>query len=256
MIDPVILRDWPTVNGNPKNAVLVRRRRNALRSLPRYRRELDMILKLVGAAPGRVLDIACGVGFRVVELAQAGHEAHGLDIDPNLCRLTAAGAERFELPARITCGDACRIPFADGSFDVVMSNSFFEHVYDIDTALNEQIRVLKPGGLLIIEDGNFLNPLLLLDLLVFYAIRTRGRHGGLKWLFTKGRVRQNLYGYLPLGRDEDVKTMWWWRRKLASRTDLVLLESVTTAKHQDSWLPLQLYPFRGLCLALARRAIS
>jgi SAM-dependent methyltransferase len=251
--DLLLTREWPAPAQNPKSRVLLRRRDRLMRKLGRYREDLEMVLRLIGPRPMRVLDVACGTGFRVLELAHHGHIAMGVDIDPNLCRLANSASAQFGVPATLVCGDACRVPLADASFDVVMSDCFFEHVYDVDLALTEQLRLLKPGGLLIIEDGNLLNPVLLFHLLVLYPLRTRGEYGGLKWLFTKRRVKSNLYGYLPLGRDEDVKTMWWWNRKLRGRGDLELVESVTTGKYQPRWLPRALYPLRGSCLVLARR---
>lgn len=73
-----------------------------------------------------------------------------------------------------------------------MSKSFFEHVTNINLAMNEQIRVLKRGGRLVIVQANFLNPFTLFDLLVKYPRRTKGEHGGIKWLFTKSKVRKNV----------------------------------------------------------------
>jgi ubiquinone/menaquinone biosynthesis C-methylase UbiE len=64
------------------------------------------------------------------------------------------------------------VPLADASCDVATSNGIFEHVYDVDVAITEQIRLLKPGGLLVIEDGNLANPVLLFHLLALYPLRT------------------------------------------------------------------------------------
>jgi ubiquinone/menaquinone biosynthesis C-methylase UbiE len=55
-------------------------------------------------------------------------------------------------------GDATNLPFPDATFDVVYSNEFVSHVRDIDETLKEQIKVLKRGGILLIMDGNPLNP--------------------------------------------------------------------------------------------------
>ena len=176
--DLLLTRSWPAPHDNPKSRVCCGGGIDSLASSHRYQQDLDMVLRLIGPAPQRVLDVACGTGFRVLELAHHGHTAIGVDIDPNLCRLANGAATQFGVPATLVCGDACRVPLADASFDVVMSNSFFEHVYDVDVALSEQLRLLKPGGLLIIEDGNLLNPVLLFHLLVLYPLRTRGEYGG------------------------------------------------------------------------------
>jgi hypothetical protein len=134
-----------------------------------------------------------------------------------------------------------------------LSRSFFEHVYDRDLAITEQLRIIRSGGLLLIVDGNFLNPRLLFDLLVMYPLRTRGRHGGLKWLLTKRRVHRNLYGYLPQGRDEDVKTPRWWRRALERRPDCELIEAGTSAPYMHPEWPRVFHPFLGSCQVIVRK---
>ena len=190
----------------------------------------------------------------MLELSNLNFQITGLEIDPNLCEITKKTAVQLGLNAQSICSDACAIPFEEGSFDVVRSSSFFEHVYDVDLALREQIRVLRKGGLLIIEDGNMLNPRTLIDLLIFYPIRTKGKHGGLKWLFGKTKVYSNLYGYLPLGRDEDVKTIWWWRRKLRQIKSLSTIEVTTSARYLHRSFPRMLHAFIGGCFIVAEKA--
>jgi SAM-dependent methyltransferase len=55
-------------------------------------------------------------------------------------------------------GSACDIPLTDGSFDAVVSYIALEHVGDLDRALAEMRRILKPGGLLIVFDRNPISP--------------------------------------------------------------------------------------------------
>jgi SAM-dependent methyltransferase len=202
----------------------------------------------------RVLEVACGMGFHLLELSARGWtRLVGLEIDPALSSLTADAAGRFDLPLTALVGDACRIPLADNSCDAVLSHSFFEHVYDVDLALSEQVRVLKPGGVLLIFDGNLLNPRVLTDLLVFYPLRTRGRHGGLRWLFTKSQVRRNLYGYLPLGRDEDAKTPGWWGRRIAREPRLSLVDAGTGGTYRHPTWPRLAQQLVGSCVIVARK---
>ena len=250
----LVSRDWPVDLANPKAAVLQRRLTKAREHLEIWRREVWMVEKLLrrhAGAGAKVLDVACGTGFGVLELSARGFGTVGVDMDPRLCSLVSDAARHFNVRAHAIAADACRLPFADGSFDAVMSRSFFEHVYDRDLAITEQLRVIRPGGLLLILDGNLMNPRVLLDLLVMYPLRTRGRHGGLVWLLTKRRVRRNLYGYLPLGRDEDVKTPRWWRRTIESRDDCELVEATTSARYMHPEWPEVLHPFLGSCQVIA-----
>jgi SAM-dependent methyltransferase len=250
----LVSRDWPIDHENPKAPILQRRLAKAREHLDTWRREISMVETLLHRHCGsgaRVLDVACGTGFGVLELCARGFRSAGVDFDPRLCAMVSDAARHFDLRADAVAGDACRLPFADGSFDAVMSRSFFEHVYDRNLAITEQLRVIRPGGLLLILDGNLLNPRVLLDLLVMYPLRTRGRHGGIRWLLTKRRVHRNLYGYLPQGRDEDVKTPRWWRRTIASRSDCELLEASTSARYMHAQWPRLLHPFLGSCQVIA-----
>jgi SAM-dependent methyltransferase len=250
----LVSRDWPVDHENPKAPILQRRLTKAREHLDTWRREISMVETLVRrhCGPGaRVLDVACGTGFGMLELSARGFRSAGVDFDARLCAMVSDAARHFDLRADAVAGDACRLPFADGSFDAVMSRSFFEHVYDRNLAITEQLRVIRPGGLLLILDGNLLNPRVLLDLLVMYPLRTRGRHGGIRWLLTKRRVHRNLYGYLPQGRDEDVKTPRWWRRTIESRSDCELLEASTSARYMHAQWPRLLHPFLGSCQVIA-----
>jgi SAM-dependent methyltransferase len=233
------------------------RRHKILDQLDAYRRELAVLEELLQrhARPdARVLEVACGMGFLLLELSARGWKRlMGLEIDPALSRLTTDAGRRFDLPITTLVGDACRIPVADRSCDVVLSHSFFEHVYDVDLALAEQTRVLRPDGMLFIFDGNLTNPRVLLDLLVFYPLRTRGRHGGLRWLFGKHKVHRNLYGYLPLGRDEDAKTPGWWGRRIAREPGLELVHAGSGGTYQHPGWPRLAQHLVGSCVVVARR---
>lgn len=250
----IVAREWSVNRDNPKAAVLDRRLAKTRARIDSWRREVAMLETLIRRHCGdgaRVLDVACGTGFNLLELSARGFRAVGLDADPALGSIVSDAARQFGLTAGAAAGDACRLPFGDDAFDAVMSRSFFEHVYDRDLAISEQLRVVRPGGLLLIVDGNLLNPRLLFDLLVMYPLRTRGRHGGLTWLLTKRRVRRNLYGYLPQGRDEDVKTPGWWRRLFLKRTDCDLVEVGTSARYMHPDWPRFLHRFLGSCHVVA-----
>ena len=95
-----------------------------------------------------VLDLGCGGGHLVRELALAvgdGGRAVGLDMSAE--QLSAARALCAGLPAaELTEGDATDMSFEDGTFDGLASIQALEYVPDVDGALAEARRVLKPGG--------------------------------------------------------------------------------------------------------------
>ena len=99
--------------------------------------------------PGeKVLDIGTGPGFLALELADAvGSTGRVVGIDTSESVLEAARrrcAERTWVELR--SGDASHLPFADGEFDVATSIQVYEYIADVDAALAEMHRVLRPGG--------------------------------------------------------------------------------------------------------------
>ena len=91
-----------------------------------------------------VLDYGCGAGQTVGILRSSGVDAYGCDV------FYGGGSYEEMVPAGLRCAvrrmSDSRIPFQDETFDVVVSNQVLEHVADLDAALREIRRVLKPDG--------------------------------------------------------------------------------------------------------------
>jgi ubiquinone/menaquinone biosynthesis C-methylase UbiE len=94
----------------------------------------------------RVLDVACGTGNTAIPAARAGAVVTGVDIAPNLVEQARARALAENLECQFDEGDAERLPYADSSFDTVvtMFGAMFAPRPEVTAA--ELIRVCRPGG--------------------------------------------------------------------------------------------------------------
>jgi ubiquinone/menaquinone biosynthesis C-methylase UbiE len=94
-----------------------------------------------------VLDYGCGQGLIVELLLKKGVDAYGCDV------FYEGGNHSQHVPQelrpRVLRMDGNRIPFPDAYFDVVTHNQVFEHVPDLDVAVSEIARVLKPGAIML-----------------------------------------------------------------------------------------------------------
>src|SRR6516162_1983442 len=117
----------------------------------------DRILDLVLASRKTLdaLDVGCGTGFLSLELVTRGHRVTGVDFAPAM--LAEARRKAAELGAAIHFeeADAEQLPFSAGSFDLVVSRHVLWTLPHPEGAIDEWIRVLRPGGRLAVIDGQF-----------------------------------------------------------------------------------------------------
>ena len=101
------------------------------------------LIAAAGIGPGsRVLDVGCGSGEFVAQLARVGATAAGIDPAP----LMVEAARRMAPAADVRAGEAERLPWPDASFDVVAAVNALQFADDTLEALAEFERVLVPGG--------------------------------------------------------------------------------------------------------------
>ena len=106
----------------------------------------DFIARL-GIAPGTaVLDVACGSGNLAIPAARAGARVTGMDIATNLLEQARARAKSEGLSVQFDEGDAERLPYADRSFDLVVSMFGVMFAPRPDVAAAELVRVTRPGA--------------------------------------------------------------------------------------------------------------
>jgi SAM-dependent methyltransferase len=94
----------------------------------------------------RVLEIGTGLGTDLAKFARAGARVTGVDLTEKAISLTRARLDLEGLEGDLYVADAERLPFGEGTFDVVYSWGVLHHTPDTDRAVNEAIRVLRPGG--------------------------------------------------------------------------------------------------------------
>ena len=114
------------------------------------RRATDRLVQLCAITPeSKVLEIGCGVGITSCYLARnVGCSVTSIDLNEPMVTWARQRAEREGLADRIAfrVADAQDLPFSDGSFDAVISESVTAFVPDKARAINEYRRVLRPGG--------------------------------------------------------------------------------------------------------------
>lgn len=102
-----------------------------------------------------ILDAGCGPGFFTILLSRAGHRTTGLDGADGMLAQASQNALEAGVRPLFVRGDCHRLPFADYSFDLVVSRNVTHALRDQQTAYREWFRVLRPGGTLLIFDANW-----------------------------------------------------------------------------------------------------
>ena len=98
----------------------------------------------------RVLEVGCGSGFAVQLFAEAAADVSARDLTPWAVETTRARLAAFGLEGDVQQGDGERLDFEEASFDLVFSWGVIHHSSDMDRALQELVRVLRPGGTIVL----------------------------------------------------------------------------------------------------------
>ena len=111
-----------------------------------FRERINMGLRLLGSKRwASALEVGYGAGAVLSALAPNVKELHGIDLDAEPVAVTKSLAERG-IAADLRKGDVTELPYQDGTFELVVCFSVFEHLHRYDRALTEVRRVLRPGG--------------------------------------------------------------------------------------------------------------
>lgn len=118
----------------------------------------ETVLGLLAPAAGeKALDIGCGPGLTTEALAQAvGPQGQVLGVDIAPPMLEIAKRRCVNLPqVAFGMADVTRLPYQDASFDVALASQVYEYVEDVDHALQELARVIRPGGRALLVDTDW-----------------------------------------------------------------------------------------------------
>jgi SAM-dependent methyltransferase len=105
---------------------------------------------------GKVLDVGCGGGQNICSLAasRTDLEIRGVDLSPRQVVRAQRRAESFGSRVQVVEGSALDLPFHDGAFDLVVSIGSIKHWPDMALGVSECVRVLAPGGRLVIAEAD------------------------------------------------------------------------------------------------------
>lgn len=130
-----------------------------------------MFAAFLGSNNREVLEIGCGTGLFTEELAKSGNRITAIDISEDLLALARQRVSAGNVTFKVE--NAYATTFPDGSFDFIVGSSCLHHL-DVERALREFHRLLRPGGGLMFTEPNMLNPQIALQKNIPYLKRLAG----------------------------------------------------------------------------------
>ena len=138
-------RSSKTYDSRPGHGIQSEREKEAWKSL---------LNRSLGDEPLDVLDVGCGTGVLSLLLSEMGHNVIGIDLSEGMLGRAKKKAYDHNLRAEFRLGDAENLSFENASFDAVINRHLLWTLLNPERAVAEWKRVLRPGGKLIIIDGN------------------------------------------------------------------------------------------------------
>lgn len=175
-----------------------------------YDGAIRRMLKLIKARPGLpILDAGCGTGVHSIRAAKQGLSVIAVDVSSAALSEAKVRAKEHGLTSRIEFqrGDIRSLPFPDEAFHALFSWGVVIHIEEIDVALRELVRVLKPGGRLALQVTNYRSMDFCLERLARKLLRKpRPAHTWTPWGFagwdrdSRGRMWNNWMDVCHLAR--------------------------------------------------------
>lgn len=111
------------------------------------------LMRVMDVKGKRILEVGAGTGRDSLPLIERGAEIYQLDYSEPALKIMKRIADENRMDVKILGGDTFHLPFHDGTFDVVFHQGLLEHFRpaQAEALLKENIRVIKPGGLLLVD---------------------------------------------------------------------------------------------------------
>lgn len=169
----------------------------------RYHYEYHLLpfLRRVAAAGSPVLEIGCSMGIDLAELARMGAQVVGVDLSPKSIEVARRHFAIVGLQAELKVANAEKLDFPDATFGVVYSFGVLHHTPNMEAALEEVYRVLRPGGkaFLMLYSRYSLNRLVHVILRIPYeSPRDWKTDAPVTQVFSKREIRQLLHRFANL----------------------------------------------------------
>jgi 2-polyprenyl-3-methyl-5-hydroxy-6-metoxy-1,4-benzoquinol methylase len=122
-----------------------------------YEKTFDRIVQVFGPrTKSTVLDAGCGIGFNAIRLALRGYPVVAMDVSQHILERAQANVAASNLSHMVTFerGSLSSLPMHDSSFDFVICWDVLMYIPEVETAVSELCRVVRPGGFLIISEDN------------------------------------------------------------------------------------------------------
>jgi ubiquinone/menaquinone biosynthesis C-methylase UbiE len=193
---------WERHLVDPRDPQLERWRKLERTQVARAREQyVPVIERHITLSTQSVLDVGCQCGALAVALSERGAQVTGVDVEDSLLEGARKRAGGYGVSPVFLKAVAEQLPFESGHFSLVTMIDVIEHVQQIEQSLRECVRVVRPGGLLVLQGPNRLSPRWLWSDPHYrmFGISVLPQAAG-RWYVTKVRRRPRYdVGSFPIG---------------------------------------------------------
>jgi ubiquinone/menaquinone biosynthesis C-methylase UbiE len=115
----------------------------------------DVLSRLTGPPPQRVIDIGCGTGFLALRFAELGHAVTGIDLAPRMIDQARRNADDLGLQVDFSVDDAAGLDSPSETYDLLVARHVLWNLPEPRLGVAEWLRVLRPGGRLALIEGKW-----------------------------------------------------------------------------------------------------